>query len=72
MRLKENKMTDTEKAENADLESRPEKITPWYLLDLIKPILADELIAKLRFDRNGIRIAFCNGQKFHLTIKEIQ
>ena len=52
-------------------EVEQEKITPWYLLTLIKPILSDELIAKLRFDRNGLRIAFPNGQKFHLQIDEI-
>lgn len=49
-----------------------EKITPWYLLTLIKPIIAEELVAKLRFDRTGIRINFCNGQKFHLKIEEIK
>ncbi|MDE6850642.1 MAG: hypothetical protein K2J54_04870 [Clostridia bacterium] len=60
-----------EKPENSKIEIPKEKITPWYLLELIKPVLADELIAKFRFDRTGIRIAFCNGQKFHLTIKEL-
>ncbi len=48
-----------------------EKITPWYLLTLIKPILADELVAKFRYDRTGIKIDFCNGQKFHLKIEEM-
>ena len=52
-------------------DSEIEKITPWYLLTLIKPIIADELLAKLRFDREGIRINFCNGQKFRLKIEEI-
>lgn len=52
-------------------EDNTKKITPWYLLTLIKPILADELVAKLRFDRSGIRINFCNGQKFHLKIEEL-
>ncbi|MCM1439082.1 MAG: hypothetical protein NC131_07745 [Roseburia sp.] len=65
-------MTDIEKTEPENSETLPEKITQWYLLELIKPILADELIAKLRFDRAGIRIAFSNGQKFHLTVKELQ
>lgn len=48
-----------------------EKITPWYLLTLIKPILADELIAQLRFDRAGLRVKFCNGQKFRIRIEEL-
>lgn len=47
------------------------KITPWYLLTLIKPILADELVAKLRFDREGLRVKFCNGQKFRIRIEVI-
>lgn len=64
-------MADIEITEPSDLEELPEKITPWYLLELIKPILADELIAKLRFDRSGIRIAFSNGQKFHITVSEM-
>lgn len=53
-------------------EFKPEKLTPWYILDLLKPIIKDELIAKCRSDRTGVRIAFPNGQKFHLTIKEIK
>lgn len=64
-------MNYTESEVTIQSEEKIEKITPWYLLNLIKPILADELIAKLRFDRNGIRITFCNGQKFKLTIDEI-
>lgn len=60
---------------NADLNEQTdllsEKITPWSLLTLIKPMLSDELIAKLRFDRTGIKITFCNGQTFHLTVTEI-
>lgn len=66
------KMENAEKTENSEIKVTVEKITPWYLLTLIKPILADELIAKFRFDRSGIRITFNNGQKFHLTISEIQ
>ncbi|MCM1437682.1 MAG: hypothetical protein NC131_00525 [Roseburia sp.] len=49
----------------------PDKITPWYLLDLLKPIIRDEFVAQCRYDRSGIRMKFCNGQKFHLSIKEI-
>lgn len=65
-------MAGIELIENSEIEVNAEKITPWYLLTIIKPILADELIAKFRFDRSGIKIAFPNGQKFHLTISEIQ
>ena len=65
-------MESTEINENTTTETDIEKITPWYLLELIKPILADELIAKFRFDRSGIRITFSNGQKFHLTVNEMQ
>lgn len=53
-------------------EFKSEKITSWYLLDLLKPIIKDEIIAKCRSDRTGIRIAFPNGQKFHLSIKEVK
>ncbi|MCM1438498.1 MAG: hypothetical protein NC131_04725 [Roseburia sp.] len=49
----------------------PEVITSWYLLDLLKPIIREEFIATCRYDRSGIRMKFCNGQKFHLSIKEI-
>ncbi len=52
-------------------ELQSEKITPWNLMTLIKPVLSDELVAKLRFDRYGIKITFYNGQKFHLSIKEL-
>lgn len=52
-------------------DKEPDKISPRYLLSLIKPVLADELVAKLRYDREGLRIAFCNGQKFRVIITEI-
>ncbi len=52
-------------------DNYPEVITPWYLLNLLKPIIRDEIIAQFRFDRTGIRMKFVNGQKFHLTINEI-
>lgn len=53
-------------------EFKIERITPWYILDLLKPIIKDEFIAKCRSDRTGIRIVFTNGQTFHLTVKEIK
>lgn len=49
----------------------PEVISSWYLLDILKPILKEEFIAMFRYDRAGIRMKFCNGQKFRLTIQEI-
>ncbi|MCM1438880.1 MAG: hypothetical protein NC131_06675 [Roseburia sp.] len=52
-------------------EYKIEKITPWYLLDMLKPMIKDEFIALCRVDRTGLRLTFQNGQKFHLTIKEI-
>lgn len=47
-------------------------ITPWFILETILPIVKDEFIAKCRVDRTGIRMAFCNGQKFHLTVNELK
>ncbi len=47
------------------------EISPRYLLKLIKPILSEELVATYRFDREGLRIAFPNGQKFLLKIEEL-
>lgn len=47
------------------------EISSRYLLNLIKPILAEELVANFRFDREGLRIAFPNGQKFLLKIEEL-
>ena len=64
----ENKAAGDE-TESGEYNNR--KITPWYLLTLIKPILADELVAQLRFDRAGLRVKFCNGQKFRISIEEI-
>lgn len=60
-------MQENNQSENDELK----KITPWYLLTLIKPILADELVAKLRFDNFGLRVNFCNGQMFRIRIEEM-
>ena len=57
-------MNELNSTEQTEISSR-------NLLNLIKPILAEELVATFRFDREGLRIAFPNGQKFLLTIKEI-
>ena len=62
-----------EQKKNEDCEEVvPEIISPWYLYDIIMPIIKEEFIATTRYDRTGIRIKFCNGQKFHLTINEIK
>lgn len=50
----------------------PEVITPWYILEMIKPFIREEFIALCRYDGTGIRMKFLNGQKFHLTVTEIK
>lgn len=64
-------MEDIEILEGQDGQEEQDKITPWYLITLLKPLIADELVATLRLDREGIRIKFPNGQKFKLYIKPI-
>ena len=49
-----------------------ESISPRYILETILPIVKDEFIAKCRVDRVGIKMTFCNGQKFRLTVEEIK
>ncbi len=58
--------------EGKEIKNDNEVITPRYLIDLLKPIINDELVAQCRYDRTGIRIKFCNGQQFHLTVIEIK
>ena len=53
-------------------QGKTEKITPWFILDLLKPIIKEEFIAQCRYDRTGIRMKFSNGQKFHVTVQEIK
>lgn len=62
---------EEEKLSEIKKDDYPEVITPWYLLDILKPIIREEFIAQCRYDRTGIRMKFLNGQKFHLTITEI-
>ncbi len=57
-------MNELNSTEQIEISSR-------YLLNLIKPILAEELVATFRFDREGLRIAFPNGQKFLLKIEKL-
>ena len=63
----EEKQTD-EKVE----DNYPAVITPWFILDIIKPFIREEFIAICRYDRTGIRMKFLNGQKFHLTVTEVK
>ena len=65
-------MEEDQKRKELTTQEFPEKITPWYILDLLKPIIKEEFIATSRFDRTGIRIKFCNGQQFHLSVKELK
>ena len=63
---------DEQKVTEKKDEDTPEVITPWYILTLIKPIIREEFIAKCRFDRAGIKLSFCNGQKFRVKVEEIK
>lgn len=63
-------MDEKEKTEVKD--DYPEVITPWYILNMLKPIIREEFIAVCRYDRTGIRMRFLNGQQFHLTITEMK
>ena len=47
-------------------------ITPRFIVETLLPIVKDEFVAKCRADRAGIKITFCNGQKFHITVNEIK
>lgn len=58
--------------EEQKINSKTEIITPRYLLSLLKPVIKDELVAQCRDDREGIKIKFCNGQQFHLSVTKIK
>ncbi|MDE6690499.1 MAG: hypothetical protein K2K04_00865 [Clostridia bacterium] len=49
-----------------------EYISPAVLLKMVKAILAEEMGAVYRFERDGLKISFVNGQKFRLKIEEIK
>ncbi len=51
-------------------EIQTDYVSARLLLKIIKPILAEELIAVYRFDREGLKLSFPNGQKFKLKIEE--
>ena len=58
--------------QDKNLKEWEELISPRGLLNVIKPIIADELVAKYRLERDGLKVTLLNGQKFMLTITEIK
>ncbi|MCM1546499.1 MAG: hypothetical protein NC033_05625 [Clostridiales bacterium] len=73
---KQNELEETvgkeEEGVGEEITEMPEIITPWYIITLIKPIIREEFIATCRYDRTGIRLKFLNGQKFHISVKEME
>ena len=51
-----NEVQNLEKVAPCSVENSPD-----YLFDLIKLVLTNELVAKFRFDGEGIKVTFCNG-----------
>lgn len=49
-----------------------DNISPVALLKMVKSILAEEMGAVYRFERDGLKISFINGQKFKLKIEEMK
>lgn len=49
-----------------------EYISPAVLLKMVKAVLAEEIGATYRFERDGLKISFINGQKFRMKIEEIK
>ncbi len=49
-----------------------EYLSPAMLLKMIKIILAEEVGAIYRFERDGLKMSFVNGQKFRIKIEEIK
>lgn len=54
----------------ADIKNA-EYISPVVLLKMVKTVLAEEIGAVYRFERDGLKISFINGQKFRLQIEEV-
>lgn len=59
------------KTDNANTNIRKEKIDAKELLRDIKVLLKDNLIAKLYEQGQEVSITFLNGQKFILTLYEV-
>lgn len=49
-----------------------EYLSPATLLKMVKIILAEEVGAIYRFERDGLKLSFVNGQKFRIKIEEIK
>lgn len=49
-----------------------EYLSPAALLKIVKIILAEEVGAIYRFERDGLKLSFVNGQKFRIKIEEIK
>lgn len=49
-----------------------EYLSPATLLKMVKMILAEEIGAIYRFERDGLKLSFVNGQKFRIKIEEIK
>lgn len=47
-------------------------VSPAALLKMVKMILAEEMGAIYRFERDGLKISFVNGQKFRMKTEEIK
>lgn len=49
-----------------------EYLSPAMLLKLVKMILAEEMGTIYRFERDGLKLSFVNGQKFRIKVEEIK
>lgn len=49
-----------------------EYLSPAMLLKIVKMILAEEVGAIYRFERDGLKLSFVNGQKFRIKIEELK
>ncbi|MCM1545808.1 MAG: hypothetical protein NC033_02105 [Clostridiales bacterium] len=60
------------KAEMQDDIRGADYISPAVLLKMIKSLLAEEVGAVYRFERDGLKVSFINGQKFRVKVEEIR
>lgn len=47
-------------------------MSPAEMIKMIKMILAEEMGAMYRIERDGLKIKFVNGQKFRIKVEEIK
>lgn len=71
--MKEQQKTDKEIKEIVfrDIKNG-EYLSPAILLKMVKMVLAEEVGAIYRFERDGLKLSFVNGQKFRIKIEEIK